>query len=140
MNMFDVHVIDKIWEFGPLGDITIRVLHRNHPMQLEEDEYVFTVLVGTTLGEIKQELFAAMFRECRWLHDELMLWEKMCPNVELNGNDDFKDDTTLCLKLINKHYFREESDEEVSEEEVSEEESEEEESQPCRSQAENRRW
>ena len=67
------------------------------------------------------------FRRVGWLDDELMLWENMCPNVELTDNDDFEDDTTLCLKLGNKHYFREESEEEREEEE-SEEESEEEES------------
>ena len=76
MSIFDVHVIDRIWEFGPLDDITIRVLHRNHAMQLEEDEYIFTVPVGTTLGEIKEKLLDAEFRKFGWLHDELMLCEK----------------------------------------------------------------
>jgi hypothetical protein len=38
--------------------------------------------------------------------------------------DDVEDDTTLCLKLFNRHYCREESDEEVSEEEEEDEESE----------------
>ena len=60
----------------------------------------------------------AKFREFGWLHDELLLWEKMCPTVEYNDLDDFEDDTTLCLKLVNKHYFREESDEEVSEDDM----------------------
>ena len=27
-------------------------------------------------------------------------------------NDDFEEDPTLCLNLVNKHYFREESEEE----------------------------
>ena len=53
LSIFDVIEIDRIWEFGPLDDISIRVLHLNHPMQLEEDEYIFTVPTGTTLGEIK---------------------------------------------------------------------------------------
>ena len=52
MNIFDVCVVYKIWELVPLDDITIRVLHMNHAMSLEEDEYIFTVPVGTTLGEI----------------------------------------------------------------------------------------
>ena len=45
------------------------------------------------------------------MHDELMLYEKMCPCVEYNDLDGFEDDTTLCLKLVSKQYFREESDE-----------------------------
>ena len=45
----------------------------------------------------------------------------MCPCVEYNDSSEFEDDTTLCLRLINKHYFREESDQEVSEEEEEEE-------------------
>ena len=50
MSIFDVNVIDRIWEFGPLDDISMRVLHLKHPMQLEEDEYRFTVAIETTLG------------------------------------------------------------------------------------------
>ena len=50
MNIFDVSVVYKIWEFVPLDDITIRVMRMNHAMSLEEDEYMFTVLVGTSLG------------------------------------------------------------------------------------------
>ena len=49
MNIFDVNVIDRIWEFGPLDDTSISVPHLNHPMQLEEDEYIFTVPIRTTL-------------------------------------------------------------------------------------------
>ena len=100
MNIFDVNVVDKIWEFVSSDDITIRALHRNHAMRLEEGEYIFTVLVGTTLWEIKEKLLDAEFRKFGWLHDELMLLEKMCPNVEYNDNDDFEDDTTLCLNLV----------------------------------------
>ena len=102
IGTLDVRVIDRIWEFGPLDDITIRALHMNHAMQLEEDEYIFTVPVGTTLGERKQKLLDAEFRKFGWLHDELPLWEKMCPCVEYNDLDDFEDDTTLCLKLVNR--------------------------------------
>ena len=102
MSIFDVHVIDRIWEFGPLDDISIRVLRRNHAMQLEEDEYIFTVPIGTTLGEIKEKLLDAEFRRCGWLHDELVLWERAHQHIELSDNDDFEDDTTLCLNLINK--------------------------------------
>ena len=43
MSIFDVNVIGRVWEFEPLDDISIRVLHLNHPMQLEEDEHIFTV-------------------------------------------------------------------------------------------------
>ena len=50
MNIFDVSVVYNISEFVPLDDIAIRVLRLNHPMQLEEDEYLFTVPVGTSLG------------------------------------------------------------------------------------------
>ena len=63
MNIFDVSVVNKIWEFVPLDDITIRVLHRNHAMQLEEDEYIFTVPVRTTLGEIKEKRLDAEFKK-----------------------------------------------------------------------------
>ena len=36
----------------------------------------------------------------------------MRPCVELTDNDDFEDGTTLHVNLLNKHYFKEESDEE----------------------------
>ena len=62
MNIFDVNVIGRIWEFGPLDDISIRALHLNHPMQVEEGEYRLTVPIGTTLGKIKQKLLGAKFR------------------------------------------------------------------------------
>ena len=124
MSIFNVNVIDRIWEFVPLDDITSRVLHMNHAMSLEEDEYISTVLVGTTLGERKERLLDAKLGEFRWLQDELLLWEKAHQHIELDDLNDFEDDTTLCLKLIKKHYFREEIEEEVSEEEESEEESE----------------
>ena len=88
MSIFDVNVIDRIWQFGPLDDIRIMVLHLNHPMQLEEDEYIFTVPIGTTLGEIKQKLLDATFRRLGWLHDDLLFWENMRPCVELTNNDD----------------------------------------------------
>ena len=42
--------------------------------------------------------------------------------IELDDLDGFEYHTTLCLQLVTKNYFGEESDEEVSEEE--EEESE----------------
>ena len=41
MNVFDANVVQNIWEFIPIPDITIKVLHQNHPMQLEPDRYVF---------------------------------------------------------------------------------------------------
>ena len=72
-NIFDVSVVYKIWEFVPLDDITVRILHRNHAMKLEEDECILTVPVGTTLGEIKQKRLDAEFRKFGWLHDELLL-------------------------------------------------------------------
>ena len=62
MKIFDVSVVYKIWEFVPLGDITIRVMHMNHAMSLEEDKSIFTVPVGTTLGEVKQKQLDTMFR------------------------------------------------------------------------------
>ena len=62
------------------------------------------------------------------MHDELLLWEKMRPCVELRDNDEFEDDTTLHLNLVDKHYFGEDNGEEMSEEECEEEESEEEDS------------
>ena len=112
MSIFDVNVIDRIWEFVPLDEISIRVLHRNHPMLIDEDEYIFTVPIGTTVKEIKQKLLDVKFREFGWLDDELMLWR---PCVELTDDDDFEDDTTLYLNLVNKHYLEEESDEEERE-------------------------
>jgi len=125
MSIFDVNVIGRIREFVPLDDISIRVLHLNHPMQPAKDECIFTIPIGTTLGKIKQKLVDAKFKRLGWLDDEMLLWEKMRPCVELTDNGDFEDDTTLHLNLVNKHYSKEESEEEVSEEEVSEEESEE---------------
>ena len=99
-----------------LDDISIRVLHRNHPMQLEEDECMFTVPIGTTLGEIKRKALDVKFREFGWLANEMLLWESMCSCVELTDNDDFEDDTTLHLNLMHKHYCKEESEEEREEE------------------------
>ena len=55
MRIFDVNVIQRIWDFGPSDDITIRVLHRNHAMQLEEGEYIFTVPIGATLERNEAE-------------------------------------------------------------------------------------
>ena len=52
-----------------------------------------------------------------------MLWEKAHQHIELSDIDDCEDDTTLCLRLVNKHYSREQSDEEVSEEEEESEDS-----------------
>ena len=70
---------------------------------------MFAVPVGTTLSEIQEKLLDAKFKEFRWLHDELLLWEEAHQHIELEDLDVFEDDTTLCLKLINKHYFRGES-------------------------------
>jgi hypothetical protein len=81
MSIFDVNMVDKIWEFVPFDDISIRVLHLNHPMQLEEDEYRFTVPIGTTLGDVKQKVLDAKFRRVGWVHDELFSWERMRPLV-----------------------------------------------------------
>ena len=63
MNIFDVSVVCKIWGFVPVDGITIKVMHMNHAMSLEEDEYIFTVPVGTTLGEIKQKLLDTKFKK-----------------------------------------------------------------------------
>ena len=93
----------------------------NHTMSLEEDEYIFTVPVGTTLGEIKQKLLDTKFRKFGWLHDELILWVRAHSYIELDDSYDFEDDTTLCLKVFNRHVFQAVSDEEVSEEEEKEE-------------------
>ena len=93
MNLLDVSAVCKIWEFVPLDDINIRVMHMNHAMSLEEDEYIFTVPVGTTLGEIKEKLLDAKFRESTWLHDELLLWEK--PHQYTQSLT-----TTMILKMI----------------------------------------
>ena len=118
MGILDVNVIDRIWEFGPLDDITVRVLHRNHAMQVEEDEYISTVLVGTTLGEVTEKLLDAEFRKFGWFHDELMLWERAHQHIELSDNDDFEDDTTLCLNLINKQEVSDEEEESGDETEI----------------------
>jgi len=63
----------------------------------------------------------AEFRKFGWAHDELLLWETAHQHIEPDDLDDFEDDTTLYLKLGSKHYFREESNEEVSAEEEEEE-------------------
>ena len=44
----------------------------------------------------------------------------MRPCVELTDNDDFEDDPTLHLNRVNKHYFREGSEQEEEEEEEEE--------------------
>ena len=40
MNVLGVNMVYKSWEFVPLDDISIRVLHMSHAMQLEEDEHI----------------------------------------------------------------------------------------------------
>ena len=41
-----------------------------------------------------------------------MLWVRAHQHIELSDNDDFEDDTTLCLNLINKQEVSDEEDEE----------------------------
>ena len=118
MNIFDVDVVREIWEFAPLDDITIRVLHRNHAMQREEDEYILMVPIGTMLGEIKEKLLDTEFRNFGLLHDELMLWERARKHIELSDNDDFEDATTLCLLLVNKQEVSDEEEESGDETEI----------------------
>ena len=76
MNIFDVNVVYRIWEFIPLDDMTIRVMHMSHAMSLAEDESICTVLVAKILGETKQKLLDVKFRKFGWLQDELLLWER----------------------------------------------------------------
>ena len=87
----------------------------NHAMSLEEDEYIFTVPVWTTLGLIKEKLLETKFRKFGWLQDELLLWERAHTYIELDDLDDFDEDTTLGLTLVNKHEVSEEEEEEESE-------------------------
>ena len=118
MNVFDASAVQHIWEFAPLPDITIKVLHEKHPL-LDPDEYLFVVPVGTTVGEIKEKLLARKFRKFGWLRIELKLWACR-PHEELADDDDFEDDTTVRLTLDHHHHYGSSDDEESdeSEEEV----------------------
>ena len=112
LNVFDVDTVKRIMDLVPPDEITIRVLHQNHVMQLEPDEYVFTVPINTTVEEIKEKLLdTRLGRKIAWYADELMLCENVRPDVELDDGEEFTMDTTLWLTLIWKHNYDFSSDE-----------------------------
>ena len=87
---------------GPLDQIQITIIHDQHFCALKPDEYSYKVPVGTTLGEIKMMILDDIFEAKGWNYDELWLWWNINPFVELWDSDDFEEDTTLTLKLIQK--------------------------------------
>ena len=96
VNVFDANVVQNIWEFIPLPDITIRVLHENHPMALECEAYIYVVRTGTTVAEIKKKLLDAKFRKFGWLPDEMTLrWG----SIDLYELFELEYDATLMLNL-----------------------------------------
>ena len=109
MNVFDANVVQNIREFIPLPDITIRVLHENHPMALECNVYIYVVRTGTTVAGIKKKLLDARFRKFGWLPDEMTLrWGYF----DLHELFELEYDATLMLNLY--PIWREGDDDEES--------------------------
>ena len=52
------------------------------------------------MRELKARLLDVEFRKCEWLPDEMVIWERCNPHVIPMDNDDFEEDTTLCLHLV----------------------------------------
>ena len=100
MHVLPIDVIDRIFDMGPLDQITITILHDQHFSALKPDEHIYKVPVGATLGEIKAMLLKDRFETKGWNYEELMLWDNGNPFVELWDSDEFEDDTTLILKLV----------------------------------------
>ena len=99
MHVLPLDVIDRIFDMGPLDQITITIIHDQHFCALKPDEYIYKVPIGTTLGEIKEMLLKDRFEAKGWEYDELWLWDKANPFVELWESDEFEGDATLILKL-----------------------------------------
>ena len=102
MHVLPLDVIDRIFDMGPLDQITITIIHDQHFCALKPDEYIYKVPIGTTLGEIKEMLLKDGFEAKGWNYDELWLWWNINPFVELWDSDDFEEDTTLTLNLMQK--------------------------------------
>ena len=102
MHVLPLDVIDRIFDMGPLDQIQITILHDQHFCALKPDEYIYKVPIGTTLGEIKEMLLKDRFEAKGWEYDELWLWDKANPFVELWESDEFEDDATLIMKLVQK--------------------------------------
>ena len=102
MHVLPLDVIDRIFDMGPLDQITITIIRDQHFCALKPDEYIYKVPIGTTLGEIKEMLLKERFEAKGWEYDELWLWDKANPFVELWESDEFEDDTTLIMKLVQK--------------------------------------
>ena len=101
MNVFDANVVKNIREFIPLPEITIRVLHENHPLALDVYVYIYVVPTGTTVAEIKKKLLDAKFRKFGWLPDEMTLrWGF----TYLNDLFELDDDAILKLNLHPRIY------------------------------------
>ena len=101
MHVLPIDVIDRIFDMGLLDQITLTIIHDQH-FCLKPDEYTYKVPIGTTLGEIKAMVLKDRFEMKGWEFDELWLWDKSNPFVELWDSDDFEADTTLIMKLIQK--------------------------------------
>ena len=101
MPVLPVELIDRIFYMGPLDQIQITIILDQH-FCLKPDEYIHNVPIGTTLGEIKEMLLKDRFEAKGWEYDELWLWDKANPFVELWESDEFEDDTTLILRLVQK--------------------------------------
>ena len=100
IHLLPVELIDRIFYMGPLDQIQITIIHDQHFCALNPDNYTYTVPVGTTLGEMKEMLLKDMFEAKGWNYEELMLWDNGNPFVELWDSDEFEDDTTLIMKLV----------------------------------------
>ena len=101
MHVLPIDVIDRIFDMGPLDQFQITIIHDQH-FCLKPDEYIYKVPIGTTLGEIKEMLLKDRFEAKGWNYDELLIWDDGNPFIELWESDEFEDDTTLILRLVQK--------------------------------------
>ena len=101
MHVLPIDVIDRIFDMRPLDQITITIIHDQH-FCLNPDEYTYKVPIGVTVGEIKEMFLKDSFEAKGWNYDELWLWWNINPFVELWDSDDFEEDTTLTLNLMQK--------------------------------------
>ena len=118
MPVFPVDVVDRIFWFKLLKQIQIKVLHRDHMLEPEPREFIYTVFVGTTVFEIKMKLLEYRYRKFKWNvnelylyeqedYDERWLYDENFPIDELDDDNAIVDDVVLILRLVIVYDFPE---------------------------------
>ena len=93
------NVLDKVFEYLPPNDVHVKVYHEKHWCALEPSEYIYSLPNGTTIYELKQKLLYDEFEKYGWEPDELILFEKTCPNVLYDDDYELNDDYIFELQL-----------------------------------------